>query len=49
MENENPVAIQGPDGPTLLDMLTQPLSSHFGYTVTSFLAVYIYTCALMFM
>lgn len=47
MENENQVAIEGPEGPSLLDMLTQPLSSHFGYTVVSFLAVYIYTCALM--
>lgn len=47
MENQN--AAEQPAVPNLLDMLTEPLSSNFGYTVVSFLAVYVYTCALMFM
>lgn len=34
---------------SLLNELTRPLSIHFGYTLSSFMAIYIYTCTVMFM
>ena len=46
---ENQTANEELAVPTLLDALTRPLSPHFGYTLASFLIVYIYACTVLFM